>query len=334
MLIYKDLDIKEADNYYYNACKENDIESVKYLVQNYKDLNLTQDFNRGIRESAIDVLCKLNHKEIIQYLLEVEGRKEIFVTESGQQLHFSFSLWNIGKYNHLDLLKYVFNFFKNELSTKSLKDGLRTLLNGASAGGHIEIVDYLLLSEELKVKPNLADRNYFAFQLATENGHIELVKYYLLNKKLKCRPTVSNYKNHAIRYASWKNHFDLVEYLLTSKELSEHADIHAAGESVLEAAIGNENIPMIEFLLKSEKLKDHADLHHKNDLPFRNAVKNNNMLSLQYLICDYEIEQSPEIKKSISKRKDIQKMFEMRGLYKKLSTTLLPKENKVKKEKI
>ena len=110
--------------------------------------------------------------------------------------------------------------------------------------------------------------------------------------------------------------FYLVEYLLTSEELKEHADIHSAGESVLEAAISNENIAMMDFLLNSPKLKENSNLHHKNDLPFRSAVKHNKMVSIEYLIFDCDIKKSIDIENAIKKRRNIQKMFEIKFLNK------------------
>lgn len=338
MTKYDDLDIEEANEYYYSACKKNDIESIKYLLEKYDDINLIQ--NKGFsQDSAIDILCRYNHKEIIQYLLEVKNKKHIFLANvqanrKKEKPAFSFSLWKIAEYNHLELLKYIISFYKEDVSLKTMQEGLSICLGGASAGGHIPFVDYLLLSPDLPVYPKLSANNYHPFQLACDNGHIELIKYYLFNEKLKHRPKVDTYNNYAVRIAAWKNHFDLVEYLLTSEDLKEHADIHSAGEGVLEAAIRNENIPMIDFLLHSPKLKEHANLHHKNDLPFRSAVKHNKMLSIQYLICDCEIEKSDDIEFSIKKRRDIKKMFEMRVLYNKLTTNLIAKDNTIKKEKI
>lgn len=320
MTKYENLEIETANEYYFSACEKNEIENIKYLLEKYPDIDIIQktDFSK---DSAIDILCKYNHKEIIQYLLEVKNKINIFlpnvqIKRLKEKPTFSSSLWKISENNHFDLLKYIISFYKSKVSLKILQEGLNIFLNGASAGGNILIVDYLLFTPELPIYPKLSANNYQSFQLACDNGHLDLIKYYLSNEKLKHRPKIDTYNNYAVRSAAWKNYFYLVEYLLTSEELKEHADIHSAGESVLEAAISNENIAMMDFLLNSPKLKENSNLHHKNDLPFRSAVKHNKMVSIEYLIFDCDIKKSIDIENAIKKRRNIQKMFEIKFLNK------------------
>lgn len=328
----KKLTIEEANKEYAKAIKNEDIKNVMSLLDAYPKIDIMQ--HTRIIDSLAATLCENNSQEIIKYLLEEKKRDDLFYYKTNSKEGLNFALWKIGEFNHVELLKYVIQYYKDKVLLSTIKDALKLCLRGASTKGHIEIIDYILLSKDLPVHPTLGETNYYAFQLACDGGHLELMKYYLFNKELKNRPKVTTYKNHAIRGASWNNHLDSVIYLLTSEELETHADIHAAGEVPLAAAIRNENIAMLDFLLKSPMLKEKGNIHYKKDLLFRNAVKKNKMEAVQYLICDYQIEKSPDIEKAINKRKDIQKMFEMRGLYKKLTENFPKKESNIKKIKI
>lgn len=333
---YLNLNLIQVNEALYNACENNDLTSVKLIVDRYSECNFlsVQQIKEG---NCISVLFKNEYLDIIKYLIEEKNKKELLVTSSYRNKEKQFTIevmWNIGQNGNIDLLKYLLKAYENDLTILGIKESLSLCLRSASHEGQIDLVKYLLLSKELPTHPNLSENNYYYYQAAAESGNLDLVKFYLLSPELKKRPKVRNYNDHALRYAGWRNHFHIVEYLLTSNELPEHADIHAAGESVLNTAIKNENIEMIKFLLTSEKLKEHSDLHYKNDLIFRTAVKENKMLSLQYLICDYEIPLSDNIKKAIKKRLDLQKMFEMRSLYKKLNNKLVAKQTKTKTEKI
>lgn len=329
---YLDLEIEEANDYYAQAYKDNNLEIVTFLVEKYPELDIVQGYPK---ETVLTLLCQNDSQEILDYL--INKRKSKFITDTyrkkGNQLIFDL-MWSMGQTNNSRLLKHILDYYNNELGLKGLENSLSTCLSSASCYGNFDMVKYITLNSELKSTPKLSESNYTYYQSAVGGGHLDIIKFYLFSSELKYKPKATTYKDYGLKVSAWKNHMHMVEYFLTSDEIEEKSSIHCQNESVLHAAIRNENIEMLEFVLKSPKLKEHADLHHKNDLAFRTAVKDNKLITLQYLICDYEIEKSPEIEKAIKKRKDIQKMFEMRSLYKKLTSTLLSKENKIKKEKI
>lgn len=333
---YVNLNTVEVNEALFNACKDNDIEGVSFLLENYPSCDFSYKDN-VTEDNCITILFKNHCVDIIKYLIQEKNKKDLFTTSNYKNSEKQFTIdvmWNLGKYPNIELLNYILLAYKKDLTLKGIKESLGMCLRAASYTGHIDLVKYLLLSKNLPVHPNLSENNYYYYQMAAEGGHLDIVKFYLLSPELKKRPKVRNYNDNAVRFAAWRNHLPVVEYLLTSKELPEHADIHATGESVLNAAIRNENIEMLKFLLTSPLLKEHSDIHYKNDLMFRTALKENKVLSLQYLICDYEIALNDNIKKAIKKRIDIQKMFEMRSLYKKLNNKLIEKQTKTKTEKI
>lgn len=331
---YLNLEIEEANDDYWNACKNNNLNVVEFLIKHYPKLDIYQTGNYN-KSSIFKLIFENDYRDIIDYY--IKHKKESFLASHYRSKVTQFNLdivWAIGVSGNIELLKYLLENYKHDISEKGMKHSLNICLRAASCEGQIDLVKFLLLSHEIPTNAQLPDDNYYAYQVACQKGHIDLVKYYLNNTDLKYRPKASTYNHHGPRTAAWNNHFELLEYFLTSDELEEKADIHACNEGYLFAAIRNENIEMLDFLLKSPKLKEHSNLHHKNELAFRTAVKDNKMLVLKYLICDYEIERNEDINKAIKKRKDVQKMFEMGKLYQKLIINLLEKSNKIKKEKI
>lgn len=331
---YLNLEIEEANYEYMQSCKTNNLEVAKFLIENYPDLDLRQNRNFN-KDSIFKLIFKNDSRDIIDYY--IKNKKGLLLANYYRNKITQFDMevtWSIGESGNIELLKYIVKQYKNELSVKGIESSLNLCLRSASCEGQMELVKYLLLSKELPVNAKLPDDNYFAYQMASQKGHMDLVKYYLHSSDLKFKPNPLTYNHSGPKNAAWNNHLDLLEYFLTAESLEIKADIHACNESYLFAAINNENIEMLKFLLKSKKLKEHSDIHHKNDLAFRTALKDNKMLVLEYLICDYEIERNENIDKAIKKRKDIQKMFEMRNLYKRLVNNLPKKTQKKKTEKI
>lgn len=326
---YENLSIEEANFFYKVACSKNDLQSVKYLFERYENLDLVQK-NPNDNTNLMYFLCVNDYRKIIKYLIEDKNKIELLLNK--EKTRFSSKIYkSIFENNRLNLLKYLMYICQNSLSKNIIKKTLNIFLIQASLYGKKKFAEYLLFDKYLKYHASLPYRNYFAYGLAAEKGYLSLLKYYLSNPDLKFKPTVKTYSERAFTRSAWMDQNHIVEFFLTSKILKEKANIHVNSEGVLRAAIQNENIKLLDFLLCSPKLKEHSNLHFKNDILFINAVKNNKIKSLYYLIYDYEIKESLYIKKAIKKRPDIQKMFNMRFLNKKLNNNLVNKsvDNKI-----
>lgn len=329
---YKNLEIEDANKYYYQSCELGDFESIKFLVENYT-IDLVQEKGIG-KETAIDYLILNKRLDILKYLIEEKGYEDILLNKLNVNPILSNEMWSVGKSGDIEILKYIVNYYEKIVDNKSIIYSMNWVLNAASCENNLEMVKFLLLDKDFKYNPKLPNFNYHAFQLATEHGSLEVMDFYLTCKELKNRPTATTYNNHGIRFAAWRGHLNIVEYLLTSEKIEEHADIHSRQDNSLYGAVMNENIEMIDFLLTSKKIKEHADIHVKNDLIFRKAVSKNKLSSLKYLIVDFNIDITEPIEKIIKSNQQIKKMFEMRELYKKLNTNILETSVKDKKQKI
>lgn len=84
---------------------------------------------------------------------------------------------------------------------------------------------------------------------ACEKGHLEVVRYLLTSDELveKCNINVEN--DYPFRIACMHGHFELVKYLCTSSEFTQHSNIHANNEHGICAAYENNHMDIIKFLV-------------------------------------------------------------------------------------
>ena len=61
--------------------------------------------------------------------------------------------------------------------------------------GHLEIVQYLLTSADLKEHADIHAKNDLGFGLACQKGHLELVKYLILDMSIEKTKHIEDYLN-------------------------------------------------------------------------------------------------------------------------------------------
>ena len=222
---------------------------------------------------------------------------------------------------NLELVKYL--AISTELrvradTTSNYDRGLRL----AADHGHNEIVRYLLTSEELKKKSDIHVHDDNVFRLACINGNLPLIKYLLTSPELKEHSNINNCGNNVSGLVQACDHgnLEIVDYLLTSPELKEHADIDRDKDSAFLRAISKGNLKVVKYLLTSPKLKTHANLHVRKDYAFELALNENNLDILQYFILDLDIPRSEHINNYLKNKPNetVEKLFEIRDLQKEL----------------
>jgi len=224
-----------------------------------------------------------------------------------------------------------------DLSQKELNE---KLLNACHTN-HLDVIDYLLTSSELKFNADINTENSYALKAICERGSLYSVKHFLTKFKDKI------YFNHNISegflYACSENkNLDLVKYLLTNPDFSKHIDINVDNSQAFVVACNKGNLELVKYLTSSHELKKHVDIDTKDSLGFRLAMQNGSLDILQYLIFDLNIEKSKPINDFndfLAKNEDsivhkVNKMFETRELNKELNTELVLKEDNNKKLKI
>ena len=193
---------------------------------------------------------------------------------------------------------------KNKYKTLTPEQLNEVFINSCQKG-HLEIVQYLLTSADLKEHANIHADNDLGFRLACENGYLELVKY-----------------------------------LLTSPDLKEHADIHADNDYGFRLACARGQLEVVKYLLTSPNLKEHADIHANNDSGFRLTCNYEQLEIVKFLIIDMNIEKTNYIEKYLTEKTDNKtvqqaiELFNTRDLHHQLNENIKDNKEKVKKVKI
>jgi len=175
--------------------------------------------------------------------------------------------------------------------------------------------------------------------LACEYGHLNIVKFLLTTEDLKHKVDIHSNEEHALIRAAKYNHLEIVKFLLTSPELSEHCDIHKNNDLALRYACRKGYIDIVKYLIADPQLKDHADIHAKNDDPFISACGRERLDIIKYFIFELNIPKTKYIKEYLKDgfsdfSTQINKLFEQRELISELNTELPPNNLTNKKNKI
>jgi hypothetical protein len=130
---------------------------------------------------------------------------------------------------------------------------------------------------------------------ACKNGHLNVVDFVLTSEELPLRAEINFNKDLALFNACENNHLDIVKFLLTSTKLQEHGNIHARNQSILTYPCKNGCLEIIKYLTSSPDLKEHADIHANNDEPFMNLAYNNHLEVIKYFIFDLKMQKTSNI---------------------------------------
>lgn len=115
----------------------------------------------------------------------------------------------------------------------------------------------------------LADIHYkndWILQEACYNGNLDLVKFLLTSEDLKEKANIHAEGDSPLLHACKERKYDVLVFLLASEDLKEKADIHAQEDYVFELAVKNDDSDIVRFLLSSSLLKDKINLAKHVDL--------------------------------------------------------------------
>lgn len=95
--------------------------------------------------------------------------------------------------------------------------GITKRFRMACQANRLDIVHYLLTSNELKQNVDIHTGDDYAFRMACKKGHLELVKYLLECPDLKEHANMHVYNDIGFKQANENGHYDVVNYLLKFK---------------------------------------------------------------------------------------------------------------------
>ena len=102
---------------------------------------------------------------------------------------------------------------------------LNEALINACNKGHLDVVKYLLTSDELKEHADIHAYNGSGFKRACEFGHLDVVKYLLTSDELKEHTDIHAENDYGFKHAFWYGHLDVVKYLIFDYNIEKTKEI-------------------------------------------------------------------------------------------------------------
>lgn len=285
-------DTKKIDELLIEACKSNDLITVKKLLT---DKTLPYNANVSYKFSASFVeACKYGHIEVVDYLLTSQELVEHVHIDACRGAGLRSACEN----GHLDVVNYLLTNKKlKKIATIHINDDQALL--SACLFGRLDVVKYLLTSPELKKHSNIDAQNGLALSNSCSSmlnvqpligvsqekidqdisNRLELIKFLLTSDQLTKHSDINAQNGLALIVAGniSHNNISLVKYLLTSPELKTHSIINLddtyevdgkkykkkkAKTSVLDLAAIKNNIELVKFLVESPELKEKANIYY------------------------------------------------------------------------
>jgi len=105
---------------------------------------------------------------------------------------------------------------------------------------------------KIKEDYTYVDVHYYddrCFRYACDSGNLEIVKYLLTSDELIEKCDINSENDYGLRIACENGDLNLAQYLLTSSDLNKHANIHANNDGVIKSAYDSGNSELINFLI-------------------------------------------------------------------------------------
>lgn len=93
-------------------------------------------------------------------------------------------------------------------------NGITKRFRLACLSGRLDIIHYLLTSNELKQNVDIHTGDDFAFRMACKKGYLEVVQYLVESSELKEHANIHIYKDIAFKQSYENGHSDIFKYLL------------------------------------------------------------------------------------------------------------------------
>lgn len=219
------------------------IEVVKYLVE-HANANINSSLNDGA--TALILASEKGHLNVVRYLIKDPNIDLSKVTQDGKT-----PLYYASSYGHFAIVQHLLEDAKID-GDKGMIDGETPLLTAAT-NGHFKIVKYLI--EKGKVDVNkINNKGVSALMVAAAYGHFEIVKY--LSEKAKIN--VNQYQSNgttALYYAAAKGHFEIVKYLIEKVKVK--IDPMSRGVSSLVGAAEKGHLNIVRYLIENAKVNPH-----------------------------------------------------------------------------
>jgi ankyrin repeat protein len=173
-------------------------------------------------------------------------------------------------------------------------------------------------------KENLQAKLDVLLHVACDEGNLDLVKYVLTSDEIEKHAIITSEGNKALINACSQGHLEIVKYLLTSNDLKKHANINAQDGKVLDYACFKGHLEVVRFLTTSEDLKKKIDINKNIVRNFGYTLEGGNSEVITYFIVDLNIEKTQGVERALKSypNKQAEKLFELRKVNKELQSEL------------
>lgn len=148
----------------------------------------------------------------------------------------------------------------------------------ACAGGHIDVVEYLLTTKDFNKHAKINAKNGEPLYQALKNNHKEVIDFLLTSKELHPQQRAYVQSRHVIE--SMKN-LDLFHYLLDTVEISNQIDILEGYHDYFKAAARINNPEILKRLLN---IPGAPDVHFEEYILLRTACTVGNLETVKYIL--------------------------------------------------
>lgn len=232
------------------ACAEGDIESVKNLISENKTKNIPENEENYSKELVL--ACEKGHKDIVKYLLtslDCENKVEI---NYRQHSPISKACEN-GHIEVVRCLLAIAKEFDNEyMGPRNIVDKGKEydlLIHGvgsAASTGNVKSLDFLLTYPGFNYHEEFLNHNLI---YACKNGCVEVVQYLLNSENIDVHANIHFDNERPLETACRHGELEVVKYLVDSSDLKEHADIYVNYGKPFVDAYGNERLDIIEYFI-------------------------------------------------------------------------------------
>lgn len=148
----------------------------------------------------------------------------------------------------------------------------------ACAGGHIDVVEYLLTTKDFNKHAKINAKNGEPLYQALKNNHKDVIDFLLTSKQLHPKQRAYVQSRHVIE--SMKN-LDLFHYLLDTVEISNQIDILEGYHDYFKAAARINNPEILKRLLN---ISGAPDVHFEEYILLRTACTAGNLETVKYIL--------------------------------------------------
>ncbi len=158
----------------------------------------------------------------------------------------------------INKFKVLIDYFTSRILTEKEMD---TLLLSAD-NGDIEAIDSVLKNNKIRFFKPLINE---IFSRACKNNHLNLVEYLLTSDNTKDFHEIHLKDSKGMILAAQRDYSDIVKFLLHSTKLSKHADIHADNDILLITAYNAERTELVKYLILDCNIEKTPAIQEKID---------------------------------------------------------------------